>query len=227
MKKKSIFDDNKSQWVDSSYNNIFDDMSIVADHCDIANSKLSYYSRLKKYVEFKNSTLGDYSYVSSFSTVNATDIGKFCSIAHSTLIGLWEHNKWVTTHSFYLFESSGGFVEGYIPYEADSIRTTIGNDVWIGGNAVIMKGVIISDGVIIGASSVVTRDVPPYAIVIGNPARIIRYRFSQEDIDYLLKIGWWDYPRRKLQILVDHGAMQSVEKLKNVVNYYHLDRNTE
>lgn len=212
------FEDFKSEWDNPKYRNQFHELSIVSENCEVAGSSMGSYSRLKKYVEFKNSTLGDYSYVSSFSVVNATDIGKFSSIAHGSFIGLWEHNMWVTTHSFYLYEGSGEFVKGYASYEKDAIRTSIGNDVWVGGNAMIRKGVKIADGAIVGAGSVVTKDVPPYAIVIGNPAKLYKYRFSPEDIDFLMETQWWNYSREDIQYLVDMKAWKDVSTFRGLVN---------
>ena len=72
------------------------------------------------------------------------------------------------------------------------IATIVGNDVWIGDNSVVVRGINIGNGAIIGASAVVTRDVPPYAIVVGNPARALRYRFDPEVIEELLALEWWD-----------------------------------
>jgi acetyltransferase-like isoleucine patch superfamily enzyme len=190
--------------------------------CEVVNSVLGAYSRLKRWVEFRNSTLGDYSYVSSFSVVNATDIGRFCSIAHGCFIGLWEHNTFTTTHSFYLYETSGGFVKGYEPYDRDRIRTTIGHDVWIGANATVLKGVTIGSGAIVGAGSVVTRDVEPYAIVIGNPARLHRHRFGAEDRALLLKAQWWNLPRPVLQDMVDKRVWYSLEALKEYLSDHRL-----
>jgi acetyltransferase-like isoleucine patch superfamily enzyme len=80
----------------------------------------------------------------------------------------------------------------------------IGNDVWIGANSTILSGVKIGDGAIIGAGAVVTNDVPPYAIVAGNPAKIIRFRFSEEQISKLLKIAWWNWDEDKIKANIDY-----------------------
>ncbi|MGE5418076.1 MAG: CatB-related O-acetyltransferase [Acidobacteriota bacterium] len=217
-KQIACFTDYKEQWTSPNFRNQFDEMSIVSENCEISGSILGFYSRLKKFVEFRESMLGDYSYVSSFSVVNGTEIGRFSSIAHGAFIGLWEHNVWVTTHSFYLFEGSGGFVKGNTPYEADKIKTYIGNDVWIGANAVVLKGVKIGDGAIVGAGSVVTKDVPPYAIVLGSPARVHKYRCSEEDIKLFLEAKWWDLSREEIQYLVDHDAWLSIDRFKEIWN---------
>ncbi|MDQ7060706.1 MAG: CatB-related O-acetyltransferase [Sulfurimonas sp.] len=194
-------------------NNIHAKVSISST-AKINNSILKYYSRLKDYSELHNSTLGKYSYISQYSIVNKSKIGKFCSIANGCYIGLWEHNTDVSTHSFYLYEHSGDFVKGYKNYDKDNIETIIGNDVWIGANAVVMKGVTISDGVIIGASAVVTIDVPAYAIAVGNPARVIKYRYNDKDINWLLKLKWWNFSRKKLKKIIDKNGFNDFKAFK-------------
>lgn len=209
------FENFKDKWTAEEYKNIFDETSIVCKNSEIKNSRMGQYSRLKPYTEFRNSVLGDYSIVSSFSIINATDIGKFNSIGPGVFIGLWEHNmKWVSTHSFYLSEACGEFVEGFKDYEEDDVRVKIGNDVWIGGGTVILKGVTVGDGAILGAGSVITKDVQPYAIVVGNPQRILRYRFKKEDIEFLLKIKWWDFDRKILKDMIEKKVWNSVDKVK-------------
>ena len=197
--------------------NKIEDKVIVATTAKVDNSTLKYYSRLKDYTEIHNSYLGKYSYISQYSIVNKSKIGKFSSIANGCYIGLWEHNTDVSTHSFYLYEHSGNFVKGYKNYDKDSIQTVIGNDVWIGANAVIMKGVIINDGAIIGASAVVTKDIPSYAIVVGNPARVIKYRYKKEDIQWLLKLKWWDFKRKKIKKIIKQNGFNDFELFKKLL----------
>lgn len=189
----------------------------ISDKARVVKSTLRDYARIKDYAELTDSTLGEYSYMAQFSIINKSELGKFCSIGHGAYIGLWEHNMVVSTHSFYLYESSGGFVKGYKSYDKCAVSTYIGNDVWVGANSVILKGRRIGDGAIIGAGAVVTKDVPSYAIVAGNPAKIIKYRFASEEIDFLLQSQWWDYPRDILQKMVDEDALYSIEALKNFI----------
>ncbi len=196
--------------------------SVIQSECEISNSILKEYSRLKRNVEFRNSLLGAYSYVSSFSVVNATDIGKFCSIAHGSFIGLWEHNTFTSTHSFYLYETSGGFVKGYKDYEQDKIRTSLGNDVWIGANVVVKKGVNIGSGSIVGAGSVVTKDVEPFCIVFGNPAKKYKYRFNEKDRKFLLESQWWNFEREVIQDMVDKNVWYSINDLKEYITSNNL-----
>lgn len=186
----------------------------VSHKAVVRKSTLHDYARLKDYAELIDSELGAYSYISQNSLVNKTEIGKFCSIGHGTYIGLWEHNMAVSTHSFYLYETSGNFVKGYKDYDKCVLSTHIGNDVWVGANSVILKGRTIGDGAIVGAGSVVTRDVPPYAIAVGNPAKILKYRFAPEDIDFLLTLQWWNAPRDVLQEMVDRQLFNALDDLR-------------
>jgi len=144
--------------------------------------------------------VGDYSYgfpdvLDSYSGP-ALKIGKFCSFAFGVKILLSaEHNiNSITTYPFDVF---WGGAKG----PASKGNVVIGNDVWIGYGAIILSGVTIGDGAVIGAASVVTHDVPPYAIVVGNPAKIIKYRFDEQTIEYLLRIRWWDWPISKIRKL--------------------------
>ena len=216
----------KNIWAKKKYKNIFSKKTIISEGSEVINSKMGYYSRVKSFAHLRNSTLGDYSTISNATYINATDIGKFDSIGYGNYIGLWEHNLFVSTHSFYLYEDSGGFVKGYQSYEKDKIRTKVGNDVWTGANAVIFKGVTIGDGAVVGAGSVVTKNVPPYAIVVGNPAKVLRYRFKDEDIQYLLKVKWWYFERKIIQDMVNKKIWNSIESFQNYcVNSKIIEKN--
>jgi len=197
--------------------NTIEENVIVSDQAKVTNSTLKFYSRMKDYTELHSSTLGEYSYVSQYSIVNKSKIGKFCSIANGCYIGLWEHNTQVSTHSFYLYEHSGNFVNGYRNYDKDDVETFLGHDVWIGANTVIMKGVKIGNGVIVGASSVVTRDLPSYSIAVGNPARVIKYRYDEVDIAWLEKIKWWNFSREKIKELISENAFDDFNIFKKLI----------
>ena len=124
-------------------------------------------------------------------------IGAFCSIAEGVAIFLGGNHRldWVTTYPFnYLWECGAGF-QGHPATKGDVV---IGNDVWIGRNAVILSGVHIGDGAAIGTEAVVTKDVPPYALAVGNPARLVKLRFDTESIHQLLKIRWWEWPDERI-----------------------------
>lgn len=125
-------------------------------------------------------------------------IGAFCSIADEVVIfGGGEHRPdWVTT--FPLRIAFGDPLAGCDGHPATKGPTRIGNDVWIAHGATILSGVSVGDGAIIGARAVVTRDVAPYAVVAGNPARQIKSRFTVEQVDALVRIRWWDWPIEKI-----------------------------
>ncbi|WP_051364089.1 CatB-related O-acetyltransferase [Oleidesulfovibrio alaskensis] len=185
----------------------------VAQGCEIAGSVMHEHARLKKNAELRDSVLGAYSYLSAGSMAVAADIGRFTSVGPGAYIGLWEHDTFTTTHTFYLYESSGGFCKGWRNFSRDSIRTVIGSDVWIGANAVIRKGVTVGHGAVIGASAVVTRDVPPFAVVTGVPAHVHRYRFDAATRSLLLRTRWWDLPRETIQDMVDKEVWYDINDL--------------
>ncbi len=120
-------------------------------------------------------------------------VGKYCSISHTAvfLLGLEHKPEWLTTYPFSLEYAEFHGQPYPIKSKGDIV---VGNDVWIGYQAMILSGVHIGDGAVIGARTVVARDVPPYAVVVGNPARIIRYRFNPKVITELLTLKWWDKP---------------------------------
>lgn len=126
-------------------------------------------------------------------------IGAFCSISDEVAIfGGGEHRMdWITTYPLRIAYSDEFANRDGHP--ATKGHTRIGSDVWIGFRAMIMSGVSIGDGAVIGAGAVVARDVPPYAVVVGNPARVLRYRFSAEQIRCLLRIKWWLWDDDKIK----------------------------
>jgi acetyltransferase-like isoleucine patch superfamily enzyme len=130
-------------------------------------------------------------------------IGKYCSFADGVEIFLGGNHRpdWVSTYPFSAI-AQWPDAAGIPGHPASKGDVTIGNDVWIGAQATILSGVTIGDGAVIGARSVVARDVAAYELVVGNPARLIRKRFSDALIDQLLKVRWWDWdPERVRQFL--------------------------
>lgn len=154
---------------------------------------------------FSNWEIGDYTYCSTDRPVQVIyygenaklRIGKFCSIAADVKFFLGGNHRidWVTTYPFSVIFKDGSFTNGHPTTKGDIL---IGSDVWIGEGAVIMSGVKIGSGAVVAAGSVVTKDVPPFAIVGGNPAKLIKFRFDNEIVEQLLKISWWDWPLEKI-----------------------------
>lgn len=180
------------------YRNFSEDLKIY-------NYSLSPRTKLGKKVMVRSGTeigivsLGDYSYISGpRSYVEEAKIGKFCSIARQVIIGVSGHNyDWVTTSPI-ITSKEFGFVKNDI-CEPQKNMPIIGNDVWVGMNAVIMRGVIVGDGAVIAAGSIVTSNVKPYSIVGGMPAKHIRFRFTEVQIQKLLEIKWWDWEESKIK----------------------------
>jgi virginiamycin A acetyltransferase len=147
-------------------------------------------------------------------------IGKFCSIAKGVEFVMNGANHMLDSLTAYPFEIIDEFKGLSRPFgqRGNKGDTIVGNDVWIGQNAVIMPGVHIGDGAIIGANAVVAKDIPPYGIAVGNPAKVKRYRFDKENIDLLLKLKWWDKDIEVIKEIVpyisDNNIESSIKHLK-------------
>lgn len=147
--------------------------------------------------------IGYGSYIGPNSTLSKTSIGRYCSIAQSVQLAAGRHpsSQFVSTHPafFSTLKQSGfsyvneqKFEEYKYADEEKKYLLIIGNDVWIGANVLLLEGITIGDGAIVGAGSVVTKDVPPFSIVAGSPARVIRYRFTEDEIAFLNEFQWWN-----------------------------------
>lgn len=174
---------------------------VVADFARVLHSELGKHSRAERNNVINHSKIGRYTYFGMNSVVSQSTIGQFCSCSWGITIGPPEHDYTrVTSHEF-LYSDKYNIRPANTPpaYNQYPKRTTIGNDVWIGADAVITNGITIGDGAVIGANTVVTKDVQPYAIVVGTPAKVIKYRFADNIIEELLKIKWWDLPIEFIQ----------------------------
>ena len=183
---------------------------------------------VKPTIKNPNIIVGDFTYADSEFESHVTHhydfigdkliIGKFCQIAAGVefvMNGANHQMNAVSTFPFYTLEgwNMKPPAASDLPYKGD---TFIGNDVWIGQNAVILPGVHIGDGAIIGANSVVASNVEPYTVVVGNPAETIRYRFDEELTSLLLKFKWWDKPIEEINALIPVLTNSDLEAVKAV-----------
>ena len=158
-----------------------------------------------------DSTIQSFSYIGRNSIIQHTRIGSYCSLANDVFIGLGAHpvEHFSTSPLFYRVANTFRFKLIDEDYEFSEYKPVeIGNDVWVGARAIILDGIKIGNGAIIAANAVVTRDVPPYAIVGGTPAKIMRYRFSAEKIERLLELSWWSWPLSEIR-----GRIKELNKL--------------
>jgi acetyltransferase-like isoleucine patch superfamily enzyme len=134
----------------------------------------------------KNAIIGGNTFIGRFTLIGPCEIGRYCSIGTSVLIGPGEHPISRISTSVSLYNDD--------PYKVLTEKNClIGNDVWIGSHSIILRGVSIGDGAVIGAGSVVTKDIPPFAVVVGVPAKILRYRFNQISINKIIESKWWEH----------------------------------
>jgi hypothetical protein len=159
------------------------------------------------------SSFGDYSYVVNDSDIIYTTVGKFCSIAAQVRINPGNHPLHRVALNHFTYRSSA---YGMGPDDASffdwrrSYHSTLGNDVWIGHGAIVLPGVNLGNGAAVGAGAVVSKDVPPFAVVVGVPGRIVRFRFAPEIVEALERIAWWDWPHDRLgEALADFRAMSA------------------
>ena len=182
---------------------------------------------------FHDFSMGAFSYVSG-GFLYHTHIGRYCSLSNQLHIGQGNHPvDWLSTHPFQyqagIFDVRDTF-EFKEQYDADRRAhtknavmerpkpTKIGNDCWIATGVFIKNGVTIGDGAVIGARSIVTKDVPPYAIVVGSPARIIRYRFDELLIERLLRLQWWRFATWQLRDLNMSHPSQALDTLEELID---------
>ena len=159
----------------------------------------------------ENVDIGNYSYVNKGSVIASGRIGKFCSIGYYCQIGMHEHPTALLSTSPYLYGIHNilGIKQSWNDFVSPP---SIGNDVWIGSNSVILQGVTIGDGAIIAAGAVVTKDVSPYTIVAGVPAKMIKKRFSDKKIDDLQQLQWWNKPISEIKTIFTQFTQDEITR---------------
>ena len=201
------------------------------------NSQFKTFCYIKSVVTNPNIIVGDYSYYEDMNegpesfekhVTHHYDfmgdkliIGKFCSIARGVEFVMNGANHMLDCYTAYPFEIIDEFKGLSRPFGSRGFRgdTVIGNDVWIGQNATILPGVHIGDGAIIGANAVVAKDVPPYSIVVGNPAQVKKFRFDEETREFLLKLQWWNKDIETIKKLIPLLTNETLDKeqIKKIV----------
>jgi virginiamycin A acetyltransferase len=169
------------------------------------NSRIDKLSKIIQPYRISDTEIGKGTYIASNAVVSMTDIGNFCSIGPNFLSGWGIHptDGLSTSPAFYSTLKQNGFTYSPSDKIEERRKITIGNDVFIGANVVVLDGVSIGDGAVIGAGAVVSKDIPPYAIAVGCPVTILKYRFPEDIREKLLKIQWWDF---------DETGLRDVEK---------------
>ena len=182
----------------------------------VRESKLGRYSEVGARTILLEVKMGDYSYVVNDAQITYTTIGKFCSIAAMTRINPGNHPMHRASQAHFIYRASAYFEGEKDEAEFFDWRrqhhVDIGHDVWIGHGAIILPGRSVGNGAVVAAGAVVTKDVPPYTIVAGNPARAIRRRCPEEVADRLAALAWWDWDHETLRRTLPDFRKLAVEE---------------
>ena len=183
----------------SLFNHRISLFAIISSDTEIDKSAYIY-----RGVKVKDAVIGAHTYIAANTDVENAEIGKYCSIADHCRIGMSGHSLHYLSTSPIFTQTMNALQEKWIENDVfenkeDEERAFLGNDVWVGSHVLIKGGVHIGNGACIAAGAVVVKDVAPYSIVGGVPAKVIRYRFSPEVIEKLLELQWWDIPEEVLK----------------------------
>ena len=191
---------------------------VVDPTAALTRTKLGAFTEVGERTKLHEVELGDYSYVVNDSDIAYATIGKFTSIAAMTRINPGNHPMHRATQSHFTYRASAYFdgaedEEEFFAWRR-SFHVTIGHDVWIGHGAIVLPGRSIGTGAVVGAGAVVTKDIPAYAIAVGNPARVLRPRFPADIAERMIGLSWWDWPHERIgQVLKDFRALSAEQFL--------------
>lgn len=190
---------------------------IIGEDSYVKESFIGKCVRINRRNFIQGCTLDNYSYTGHNTTLKYATIGKFTCISWNVSAGGANHDYTkLSTHPFY-FLSTFCFTDENETYNSYQEPLIIDNDVWIGSGVEILRGITIGDGAVIGAGSVITKDVPPYSIVVGNPGKVLKYRFSDEIIHKLLKMQWWNYDENKIKNILPYFRRSVTIELLNEI----------
>ena len=199
----------------------FDDRTVSIE----AGARLDWRTRFGRHsavaagASINYSDVGRYTYFGENSRVVYAEVGSFCSVAPHSIIGGGTHptRDWVSTSPRFcsVRHNPQLAVDPETETFTENLRTVVGHDVWIGYGAIVLPGVKVGHGAVVGAGAVVTRDVAPYQVVAGVPAKPVRSRFSEEEVAWLLESAWWEWDERTLDELAPNFS--SVERLRKAV----------
>ncbi|HEV7435986.1 MAG TPA: DapH/DapD/GlmU-related protein [Pseudorhizobium sp.] len=182
----------------------------------VRNSKLGRYTEISERCRIDEAEIGDYSYVMQDGSVWCATIGKFVNIAAAVRINATNHPTWRATLHHFTYRAANYWDDAEDEEEFFEWRrnhqVTIGHDVWVGHGATILPGISVGTGAVIGAGAVVSKDVAPYTIVGGVPAKLIRERFPKEIGERMEKLAWWDWDHRKLRAALDDFRALTAEE---------------
>lgn len=188
----------------------------VIKNPNIIVGEYTYYDDINRAENFESHVTHHYDFIG-----DKLIIGKFCAIAKGIEFIMNGANHRINSITTYPFNIMGNGWEKSAPYLTDlklKGDTIVGNDVWIGQNVTVMPAVHIGDGAIIGANSVVAKDIPPYSVAVGNPCEVKRKRFDEDLIEYLLQIKWWDWNAEKIFKNMEALCSGDLNKIKNIID---------
>jgi len=176
---------------------------VVEPGCEVTNSTLGAYTELGQGTRLLNSTLGDYSYTDRFCDIANAEVGRFVNIASFVRIGATDHPMTRASQHHFLYRSAKYWEDAEDDaafFEARAgRRAIIGHDVWLGHMAMVRPGVTVGHGAVVAMGAVVTKDVAPYTVVAGNPARFLRERHPGAVAERLVRLAWWDWDHARLR----------------------------